>query len=110
LPSRSKKLLPRLSTALPDETSEMFCVGVGTGVGDGTGAGDGLGKGDGDCACAGSDVQSTNKGANMRTAARALAPAIPLLLRQRRDEQPINAGSQKTENGSAASLKYHSII
>ena len=74
------------------------------------GVGDRLGKGEGDCACAGSDAQSANKGAHTRTAASALAAAIPLLLRESRDAQPINAGSQKTEKGSVAPLKYHSKV
>jgi hypothetical protein len=77
-------------------------------VGDGTGVGDRLGNGEGDCACAGSDAQSTHKGADRRTAASTIAAAIPLHLCESRDAQPINAGSQNTEKGSAAPLKYHS--
>jgi hypothetical protein len=45
LPSRSRKLLPRLRTAVPDEMLEliMLAVGVGLGVGDGDGLGIGVG-------------------------------------------------------------------
>ena len=46
LPSRSRKLLPRLVTAAPDDTIELTTIGVGLGVG---GVG---GVGVGDCACA----------------------------------------------------------
>jgi hypothetical protein len=76
-------------------------------VGDGTGAG--LGEGDGDWACAGDDAQGTHKGANMRTAASAIAAAIPLLLHESRDAQPINAVPKKLKR-SAAPLKNHPIV
>jgi hypothetical protein len=42
-PRRSRKLLPRLVTALVAEISELMMVGVGTGVGVGLGVGVGAG-------------------------------------------------------------------
>src|ERR1700679_2974617 len=51
-PSRSRKLLPRLVTVEPAETSELMKLGVGTGLAEGVvvGLGGGVGLGDGACA------------------------------------------------------------
>ena len=99
LPSRSRKLLPRLVTAAPDDIVELITVGVGLGVGEGVGVGMGVG----DCACA-ADVMP------MRTNAIATsrASAWPILIfraRESRDEQRIqsipkgkSAGSKNAQN------------
>jgi hypothetical protein len=101
LPSRSRKLLPRLVSAAPDDTVELITVGVGLGVGEGVGVG--MGVGVGDCACA-ADVMP------MRTNAIATsrASAWPILIfraRESRDEQRIqsipkgkSAGSKNAQN------------
>jgi hypothetical protein len=44
-PSRSRKLLPRLPTAVPAAIPEVITVGIGTGVGEGDGEGVGVGLG-----------------------------------------------------------------
>src|ERR1700679_3124052 len=105
-PSRSRKLLPRLVTVEPAETSELMKLGVGTGVGEGVGVGVGGGVGLGDWACA--DDATPTASMTAKTTVMALASLRPdpvSLDRESRDEQHINAIPKR----SASSTNTHKI-
>ena len=107
VPSRSRKLLPRLVTVAPAETVELIMVGVGLGIGVGVGDGDGVGvgvavgvgvgeavdvgDGDGDCACA--DVTTPN--ASTKPMASSRANARPAPIPSARDAQRMNSIPEK---------------
>jgi hypothetical protein len=101
LPNRSRKLLPRLVTAAPDDTAELITVGVGLGVGEGVGVGVGVGVGD--CACA-ADMMPTRTNAIAANRA-SVRPAPIFRAREGRGEQRMqsipkgkSAGSKKCAN------------
>jgi hypothetical protein len=109
LPSRSRKLLPRLSTALPDEMSALIMVGVGVGVsvgdGDGLGVGVGVGVGvsvglgDGDCALAGDKAAIVTTRTKPSATARATTRPTPVAFaREGRDEQHMDAIPNSSAN------------
>ena len=95
LPSRSRKLLPRLVSAAPDDTVELITVGVGLGVGEGVGVGVGVGVGD--CACA-ADMMPTRTTAIATS--RASARPVPIFrARESRDEQRMQSIPKRQSAG-----------
>jgi hypothetical protein len=118
LPSRSRKLLPRLVTVEPADRSELITLGVGLGVGVGVGVG--VGEGVGDCADAeaATPAASTNAIRTVRTWRH--NPFFPA--REGRDEQrmhsipkrrrasPKNAGNRSTRYGFALNSRGASIV
>jgi hypothetical protein len=110
VPSRSRKLLPRLVTTEPAEIVELIMVGDGEGVGVGEGEGDGDGDGEGvgvgvavgvevgvgvgvgvNCACA----DETTPIASTKTMANSRTNAPPALIVSARDAQRMNSNPEK---------------
>ena len=105
--------MPRLSTAVPDEMSEliMVTVGVGSGVGDGDGLGVGVGVavgvgmgvgvtvGVGDCALAGEKAAIVTTTPKASAIARATTrPDLVPSAREGRDEQHMEAIPKRSAN------------
>src|SRR5258708_38558463 len=95
LPSRSRKLLPRLVTVAPADRLELITFGVGLGEGDGVGVGVGVGVavgvavgvGVGDCACA---VDTTPMASTKASATSRKRPGPVFPARDGRDEQRMH--------------------